>query len=184
MVKRTAFTYIELIFSIVIIAITVVSLPMMSRVISDGISSSIVQEAIFAAATELNEVTTAHWDDNSLEPGASNSFAKVIDFGLCNNNRLMPGHIEQTLHRKCLDSNITNPSDASPITTVQSLNDYVHASSNIFINAITDETGYKEEYNSALTVTRPANFDGNNTNIKKITITIIKKMIILLSSLH
>ena len=180
MVRRSAFTFIELIFAIVIIAIAVVSLPMMKQVIFKGIDGAIVQEAVFAAATELNEVTTAHWDDNSFEPGSADTFARVIDhMGNCENNsslpsyRYMPGQIVQPLHRKCLDSNLTTPADAN-VNGVVSLNDKAHNSTNIFINTTINSTGYKHHYDSNVTVTRPAFFDGQNDNdmkLIKVTIT-------------
>lgn len=176
MVRKAAFTLIELIFAIVIIAITVISLPMMKQVIFKGIENNIIQEAIFASATVLNEVTTAHWDDNSFGP--SDTFAKVIDLGNCENNsslvnyRYMPGHIIQPLHRKCLDNNSTAPADADISATVSSLNDFVPGPPNLFNSFVTDAQGYKHSYNSVLSVTRPANFNGNNPNIKRINITI------------
>ena len=79
MVRRAAFTLIELIFAIVIIAISVISLPMMSQTVSEGIDANIVQEAIFASATELNEAVTAHWDENSIEASMPDSSARVIE---------------------------------------------------------------------------------------------------------
>lgn len=173
MVKRSAFTLIELVFAIVIIGLTVLSLPMMNRVISQGIEGNLVQEAIFASSAELNEAITAHWDDNSLED--TNGFAKVIDDATCNDTasssryRLKAGHIEQPLHRKCLSSSATGFADAS-INSTFSLDDMAHDSQNIFINDTTDNTGYKNEYNSTLTVVRPANFNGSNDNIKRVTI--------------
>ena len=180
MVRRAAFTLIELIFAIVIIAISVMSLPMMSQVVSKGIDANMVQEAIFAAATELNEVTTANWDDQSMESGDPNSLSRVIDHsGKCEDNaslaryRLMPGHIAQPLHRRCLENNATTPDDdATTKTDVTSLNDFVHNSSNIFVDTTTDDTGYKRDYNATLRVTRPANFNGSNNDIKLITITV------------
>jgi len=180
-VRRSAFTFIELIFAIVIIAIAVVSLPMMKQVIFKGIDSAIVQEAVFAAATELNEVTTAHWDDNSFDPANPDTFARVIDhMGNCENNsslpsyRYMPGHIVQPLHRKCLDSNATTPADASVNNGVTSLDDSAHGLNNIFLNTTIDDTGYKHHYDSNVTVTRPAFFDGQNDNdMKRITVTIV-----------
>jgi prepilin-type N-terminal cleavage/methylation domain-containing protein len=55
---RLAFTMIELIFAIVIIAISVMSLPMMTQVTSAGIERNLVQEAIFASVAEINLATT------------------------------------------------------------------------------------------------------------------------------
>ena len=180
MVKKSAFTLIELIFAIVIIAITVLTLPMMSRVISKGIENSIVQEAIFAAATELNEATTLHWDANSTDSSKPNSYAKVIDInGNCNNTptspryRLLPGQIDQPLHRRCLDSNTTMPADANS-TTVETVENNAHDYKLIFLNPTPNEEGYKDEYESRLSIEDNATFDGSSDdqNIKKITVTI------------
>ena len=187
MVRKSAFTLIELLFAIIIIGISVISLPMMNLVIEKGISANIVQEAVFAAATELNEVTTAHWDEHSFEVGEPDSLSRMIDIPSnpirCDNNsssaryRLLIGHIKQPLHRRCLDSNSTtflNVGVDPAIVGVISLGDKVHGSQNIFVDSVTNQKGYKQEYNSTIVITHPANFDGtNNNNIKQITVTIL-----------
>lgn len=180
MVRRAAFTLIELIFAIVIIGISVLSLPIMSQTISKGIDANIIQEAIFAAATELNGVVTAHWDENSIEPGMPHSSARVIDIdAFCNNDALsptfrqMPGHINQALHRRCLDSNTTLPSNAS-VTTVNSLEDWEQGYKDITIGTPGTE-GYKETYQSNIVVSQGANFNGINNNIKSIVSTLKDK---------
>jgi len=172
-VVRVAFTMIELIFAIVIIGITVISLPMMTQATSKGIEDNLVQEAIFAASAELNLAVTAHWDENSIEPGSTDTLARVINTGLCNNiTKLRPGHISQPLHRRCLDSSAT-PIASSNTGAVDALEDAAHGSKNIFTTTITDQAGYKKKYNSVVTVTPSAIFDGaNNQNMKKITVTI------------
>ena len=177
MVRRAAFTLIELIFAIVIIAISVISLPMMSQTVAEGIDANIVQEAIFASATELNEAVTTHWDENSIEVGMPDSAARVIEIGLfCSNDsnsstfRQMPGHINQPLHRRCLDSNATAPSNASA-TAVDSLDDMEHGDGNITIGTPGSE-GYKETYQSNVVVAPSADFNGVNNNIKSIVSTV------------
>jgi len=179
-VKKSAFTLIELIFAIVIIAITVLTLPMMTRITSKGIENSIVQEAIFAAATELNEVTTLHWDANSINPATPNSYAKVIDInGQCDDNtsspryRLLPGQIEQPLHRRCLDSNATMPADVNS-ATVETIENKAHGYRLIFLNPTPNKEGYKEKYKSKITIQDKAKFGGSkDKNIKRIKVTII-----------
>lgn len=175
---RSAFTLIELIFAIVIIAISVVSLPMMSQVVAKGVDENLLQEAIFAAATELNEAVTSHWDENSLEPTMLDSFARVIETGDClddvnsSRNRLRPGHISQPLHRRCLDSSVTSPDDDNTATNVIDLNNMAHVDTPLFINSGGD-TGYKESYTSTIAVSRPATFGGaSNNHIKVITSTV------------
>ncbi len=173
MVSKPAFTLIELIFAIVIIAISVVSLPMMNQAVSKGIDANLVQEAIFAAATELNEVVSASWDENSTEPG-TNFYARVIDHsGNCDaTTRLMPGHINIKLHRRCLDSNITGPEDANT-TALKDLDEMEHVKRKVFINNAPNQAGYKKKYFSIVEVNRGAVFGGAaNADIKSIKITI------------
>ena len=172
MVKKTAFSLIELIFAIVIIGITVFSLPIMNNTSAKGIENSIVQEAIFAASTELTQAVTNHWDANSTEPSDRNSTARVIDMGSCNDNRLMPGHINETLHRRCLDSNTTKPADHNS-STVETVENAAHDYKPIFINPTPDGDGYKDNYQSKVVVDDNATFGAEeNESIKKITVTI------------
>lgn len=159
--QRSAFTLIELIFAIVIIAITVLSLPMMTRITQRGIENSIVQEAIFAASAELMGATSGYWDLNSMEDNNVSHLSRVIDIGgTCENNtlssryRLRPGHIAQSLHRRCVDSSTGNVADTAD-ATYPNLNNAHHATNDdVFTNSTTDSTGYKETYKSTLLVSR------------------------------
>lgn len=182
MVKtRHAFTFIELIFAIVIIAIAVVSLPAMNSVISKGVENNLVQEAIFAAATKLNEAVTAYWDENSFEASTTDSLSRVIDTGDCENNatlsnfRQRPGHINQVYHRRCLESNATLIAHSALNGNVMALEDMQNAGS-IFINMPASgvrEAGYKNNYTATVAVDVNASFDGvANVNMKKISVTI------------
>ena len=180
MVKRSAFSFIELIFTIVIIAITVVSLPMMNQAIYKSVDENLVQEAIFAAATELNEAVTASWDEASIDASFPNSYARVIDHtGSCNDDsnsstyRQMPGHINQPLHRKCLIDSTVLPVDSSADLTITALDDMEHGSQNIFVDLTNDSVGYKQAYNSTIAVDRNILFDEIiNPDIKRIVIRI------------
>ena len=180
---RYAFTLIELIFAIVIIGIAVITLPTMNQATTKGIEGNLVQEAIFAASTELNQAVTANWDDNSLEPGFPNSQARVIQIntgiGDCDNNtssptyRRMAGHINQPLHRRCLDSNTTTLSLVN-IDTVNSLND-MKTSNTKLENATTNATGYKLDFTTTVSITNINVFFGMNKlnanpNMKQVTV--------------
>ena len=168
--NRLAFTLVELIFAIVIIAITVLSLPIMTQVTQKGIEGSIAQEAIFAASAELMSATTYYWDSNSIADISFSHFSRVINgtsgAGDCNSTtNLRPGHIAQPMHRRCLDSNTTGVN----VSGVNGLEDGA-GFKNIFINTETladggtmDSTGYKVSYDSNITVNIIAN------NIKEIT---------------
>jgi len=173
--KRSAFTLIEVIFAIVIIAIAVLSLPMMGRATQKGIESSIAQEAIFAASAELMGATSGYWDEISMLDVNVSHLSRVIninDVAECNTTtKLRPGHINQIYHRRCIDDTTINaPHDSNTSylgADVFDLNDAVHGVQDIFIDATTNATGYKETYKSTLTV-------ATNNNIKVITATVYK----------
>lgn len=177
MVKRYAFTLIELVFAIVLIALTVLTLPKMMAVVSQGIDESIVQEAIFAAATELNQATSAKWDNATVLPNI-NELAKVIDIGQdCDNNmsspryRLRPGHIVQPLHRKCLDNNNTVAINANNGLNI-SLEARAVTGANLFSNTASAKA-YKKVYTKDVTVASTGfSFNGTTTNLKRVTVTI------------
>lgn len=190
---RFAFTMIELVFAIVIIGITVISLPMMTQATSKGIENSLVQEAIFAASAELNLAVTYHWDENSTEVNSTDTLARVIDTGDCNSfTRLRPGHVGQPLHRRCLDSNLTRPSAiGSDLDDLDDLDDIDSVTQHIFVvsgtGSISSAHGYKNDYNSTTNVSYAAFNDTNASshNMKKITVTIkdqLGKIITVLST--
>ena len=175
--KRFAFTMIELIFAIVIIAISVMSLPMMTQVTQKGIESNILQEAIFAASAELMGATAGYWDEVSMRDINVSHLSRVIDIGAsndCNNTtKLKPGHINQPFHRRCLDENSTAITDLDKnITSIYSLDDAAHGTEDIFVDGTAtgtaDKTGYKELYNSEINVS----LSSTDNNIKIITATV------------
>jgi prepilin-type N-terminal cleavage/methylation domain-containing protein len=171
MVKRYAFTLIELIFAIVIIAISVLALPMMTQVTSKAISSNLVQEAIFAASAELNGVVAAHWDENSMIDDP-NSLARVIDVDdNCSNYRLI-GHINQPLHRRCLNDSTIKPKDSADDDEIFALEDLAHPSENIFESDELSAQGYKQEYNSTVDINRSSSFGNDTKNMKEIKLTV------------
>jgi len=178
--KSAGFTLIEPIFAIVIISITVISLPVMNQVLAKGMEGNLVQEAVFAAATELNEALTAHWDDNSLEIGDKDGVARVIDISsICENNsslptyRQMPGHINQALHRRCLNSSTRGIAVVND-TNVTSLDDMAGTRTVFINNTINKQAGYKTDYNATITVTTSPIFNGlANPNMKRITVNVM-----------
>lgn len=160
---RLAFTMIELIFAIVVIAIAVLSLPVMNQITARGIENSIVQEAIFAASAELMGASSYYWDDNSMNDISVSHLSRVINISGDCVDQLRPGHINQPHHRMCLDNNTTGPRDASG-GAVNDLNDA--AISQVMLeNPNPEAEGYKNTYTSTIGVVR-------NGNAKTITSTI------------
>ncbi len=118
--KKSAFTLIELIFAIVIISISVMSLPMMTQVTSKGIEANIVQEVIFATGAILTESTTYYWDSHSMDDAntTSNGYSRVINTGECLGSGVpykRIGHV----NRQCLDNNLTTPGHLLNVDSIE-----------------------------------------------------------------
>lgn len=149
--KRSAFTLIELIFAIVIIAISVMSLPMMTQATSKGIEANIVQEVIFATGAILNESTTYYWDSNSMDDSntSSGGYSRVVNAGGCFGGGIpykRIGHI----NRACLDDNTTTQNAVGDSTSIE-------WAENIYNNldiltGVAAAATYKDSYSATATV--------------------------------
>jgi len=187
--KRTAFSMIELIFAIVVIAIAVMALPMMVQTTGKGIEGNLVQEAIFASAAKLNEITSYPWDENSTEDGSILSRVIWTSATDCNNStKLRSGHIEEQLHRRCLDDNYSIVQPTSPLGMEASdngvyndIDDFNDVSAPLYINkngTVGSAEGYKTPYTMDVNISYAAfgsdiNMTKTKKNIKEINITII-----------
>lgn len=188
MVSRYAFTMIELIFAIVVISITVISLPMMTQATSKSIEGNLVQEAIFASSAKLNEVMTYKWDENSTPQDSIYSQVIWTSINDCNQTtKLRSGHIDQQLHRKCLDNNfsIIKPTatlglEANDNNIPDDIDDFNNVSTPIFTDnsgagVISSAEGYKNPYRMDINVSYAAfgTAAAASKNIKRIDISII-----------
>ncbi len=89
MVARTAFTLIELIFAIVIVAIVFLALPTLSSSSSDAVDTSLTQEAIFPMSAQLAQILSYRWDDHSeSNASADNTVARIVDVNFGGNGAL------------------------------------------------------------------------------------------------
>lgn len=111
MVKRSAFSMIELIFAIVLIALVVVAVPGMITRNVQTLSGSLVQQELFIAARTASELLTQPWDTNSIDTTTSRAYTKVLDTAAGGSlarvsdaaGNLLPfriGHIRQDNHRR------------------------------------------------------------------------------------
>ncbi|QFR49888.1 type II secretion system protein [Sulfurimonas lithotrophica] len=172
--KRFAFSMIELIFAIVIIGITVASVPIMTNAVGEGVKNNLVQEAIFAASAEINQVLSYRWDENSINEAVdvnATGLAKVINIAVdCNaSTKLRPGHINQALHRRCLDDTTTGISAfGSDAGDLDDIDDNIVTNEDLFIND-TSSDAYKNEYKYDVNVTA-SNING--LYAKRVTVTI------------
>ncbi len=188
MVKNhSAFTLFELIFAILIISIAVLSLPTMTQTSTDAADGSMVQEAIFGASTELNQLISFKWDENSTDSTSSTSRVIWSSATDCNQTtKLRVGHIAQEKHRRCSDSNFsvlqpsTIGSDGADLDDLDDLNGDTSSLFTTSSGASTTAPGYKKSYNRTLYVSYITNVndinDGNfsdvNKSMKKISVII------------
>jgi len=79
-ITRSAFTLIELIFAIVLIAVVTLTIPTMIQVNNKALEGNAAQEAIFLVSAALSEATTLRWDINSLGGTLTAvSLSKILD---------------------------------------------------------------------------------------------------------
>ncbi|MBN2782154.1 MAG: type II secretion system protein [Campylobacterales bacterium] len=168
--KRYAFTMIELIFAIVVIGISVISLPTMMGAVNKSIEENLVQEAIFAASAEMMGANSGYWDEASMKDINLSHLSRVVDINnSCDASKLRAGHINQPFHRRCLeDSNSSTPLSQTSDADIYSLDDASKSNENIFIDtAVAQASGYKNLYKVDVDVSL-----NSDKNIKTITTTI------------
>ncbi|MCF6330366.1 MAG: type II secretion system GspH family protein [Sulfurimonas sp.] len=175
--NRLAFTLIELLFAIMIMGITMVSVPIIMSSNAKGFETTIIQEAIFAASAELNQALSFRWDENSLnEVTNPTGLTRVIETGDCDDvTRLRPGHIRQKYHRRCLDDDNISVSTLGPDSgDLDDIDDIDTNIKDMFLNDSTTATGYKHRYQSTIGITYGAigNVNASSNNAKLITITV------------
>ncbi len=119
---------IELIFAIVIIGITVISLPMMTQINERGVSENVKQEAIFIASAKLMQVLSFAWDKNAVDANNTFDSARVVHINGTslryrradingnedNSSIFRVGHVRQDLHRRFFNYNDNNYTHNAP----------------------------------------------------------------------
>lgn len=183
---KSAFTLIELVFAIVIIGISVLSLPMMNQVIANNIDKSLAQEAILIASTDITKIIAGPWDENSKDISSDyenvliTSSAEEAAFG-SNNKR--SGNINIIYNT---DKSLRpTASGAFGLDTGETLNvpgteydidDYITSTDTTAVSQSGESAGYKQQYTKEIIVTYPSSADTNLTsginNVKKVLVNI------------
>ncbi len=116
--KREGFSLIELVLAIIIIAITLMSIPLMLQQSSKSNSFALVQESILAARTKMGNILSFKWDENSTDTIGAMSVIRALDVthGAVDLNRSgsdirRRGHVFTDLRRRMFD-NPTYPTSA------------------------------------------------------------------------
>jgi prepilin-type N-terminal cleavage/methylation domain-containing protein len=156
---RRGLTLIEMIFSMVIIAIVFTVVPKIIFASNKALMVSMKEDALFNAYALMGAITKLAWDENTLVDG------KILDTdeNTCNDYRI-GGFLAS---RNCIDSNLaasTLGSDGADYNDVDDYNGYSQSISVAGKNRYTMSTDVAY-VNSALTAV------GGTSELKKITVT-------------
>lgn len=144
---RKAFTMIELIFAIVVLAVVMLTIPMMIQANNKALEGNVAQEAIFLVSALLSETTTFIWDAASVDnSGGSILMTKILDTAGTGdsaydrnetNGTIRVGGISEDMHRRFFDIN-SSGAGVSPDGTAIS----------VTLDSPSSElTGYKLDFN-------------------------------------
>jgi len=108
--KRAAFSLIELVFAIVIISISVMTVPLMLQQSAKSDNFAMMQESILAARTKMGNILSYPWDDASIEENTT--IIRVLDvvngdseLARNGNSLRRKGHIQESKRRRLHDGN-------------------------------------------------------------------------------
>jgi hypothetical protein len=128
---RKGISLIELVLAIVVVAISVMSVPMMLQQGAKNDNFSMMQEAILAARTKMGNILSYQWDDNARDGNNSEGRLRVLDVyngnsALDRNNTYYDerriGHVFGDLRRKMM-ATPTYPS-SNVDTNISDINDF------------------------------------------------------------
>jgi len=183
LVARKAASMIELVIAIVVMGIAVMTLPLMLERTQASNQFAMQQEAIHAAKTNIGDIITFPWDENSLQGGV----VGVLDTDTNNtkfkrhpdkNSTRRIGHVEEDKRRKFF-ANETNASDIGGALTnnITDIGDFDGAETSLTVASGTEVAGvldYRFDFNMT-TIVRyidDTNFKfettGNTTNTSNI----------------
>ena len=155
---RYAFTMIELIFALVIMGITFISLPLIIVNDSTSVERNLMQEAVFASATKLGQILSYRWDENSVDPDPALEATDVVNTGgdpelNRNADDFRIGHFVQPLHRRMTPNGIQRAATAIGPDggDLDDIDDFNAAGTSDLI-AATSQRGYKKNYRITTTV--------------------------------
>lgn len=134
---KRGFSLIEVVLAIVIIAISMMSVPMLLKQTSKSDEFSIIQEAVLASSTKMGNILSYSWDKNSYDNSnfilrtldiSSNGDSELVRVIGTNDSNLRKGHIFQNSRRRFFDYNgsngITYPDNTVTPSNKVSINDF------------------------------------------------------------
>jgi type II secretory pathway pseudopilin PulG len=179
---------IELVIAIVVMGIAVMTLPLMLERTQENNAFAMQQEAILAARTELGDVLTFPWDENSIQ----NDVVGVLDVHANADNELdrnttqrRVGHVLQDRRRKFFSANTqaTTPLNLGNDGNLNDIDDFIGVNNynlsgnldyrfdfdmNTSVVYINDAANYAAQDMAIFTFDR--NASNTSTNIKLVSV--------------
>lgn len=154
---RRGLTLIELIFSMVIIAIVFTVVPKIIFASNKSLQLSVKEDALFSAITLIGYIAKLPWDENTMAANGG-----ILDAGgvTCNTNGYRRGGFESS--RNCLDNDGSSIWDVSAVMGKEG-DDYNDTDD--YHGDFQETNGGRIEYNLSTTVT-------HNRDIKSIIVTV------------
>lgn len=157
---------IELIFAIVIMGITVMSLPLILTQVQNNNAFAMQQEAILVAKAKIGDILTYEWDEKSYDANASRSFVLDTpngDLELARfNGQLRRGNVNANNRRK-FQTATTNASaigaDGGDLDDMDDFNGQATT-----ISATAETSGMGLDYVFALTMTPTITYAADDAN--------------------
>jgi len=187
---RKASSMIELVIAIVVMGIAVMTLPLMLERTQENNAFAMQQEAILAARTELGDILTFPWDENSIQ----NDVVGVLDVHANADNELdrnttqrRVGHVFQDRRRKFFANNTltTTPANLGNDGNLNDIDDFIGVNNynlsgnldyrfdfdmNTSVVYISDTANYAAQDMANFTFSKVAN--PTSTNIKMVSVTL------------
>lgn len=142
--KRAGFSLVELVISIVVIAISVMAIPLMLQESSKNDSFTLTQEVILGAKTKMGNILTYQWDENSTDR-ETEGMIRVLDvqngdseldrngsIALDRENKRI-GHIVRNKRRKMMDEDNSFPS--SVVDGLDDIDDFDGENTQIIVDS-------------------------------------------------
>lgn len=179
MKHRSAMSMIELVISIVVMGIVVMSLPLILTLVQNNNAFAMQQEAILAAKSKIGDVLTYEWDDKSYDSNASRSFVLDTTNGDSELNRfsgqLRRGHVNADNRRKLFDTSIPlNNRSASAIGSdsgdLDDIDDFNAKQTSIFATLATLEGTNTLDYVFDLNMTTSVSYALDDANYTTTTL--------------
>lgn len=188
--KKSSFTLIELVFSIVIFGIVSTAIPMLLTTVSTSYSETVKQESFYNSFSLISLVNIASWDENNLDD--ENNYYRVLTSSsgdaalLCTSRTAKVSQFDNGSGRICaVDSNSTTAigenTGESVITNYDDIDDFNALSRsdfnftgydlNITVKYISDTANYG---NSVVNYTLDTISTPANSNIKLISVNVIE----------